>query len=221
MGLDSLWLPHKPTHNGRKHERWTWSVLTSSSANVYSAGVSHSTPYLSTHTTPSHSPSHITHRSSSTVLLYTNHTPTSQPNTDNVWEAKVSGNTSNLRSQETDISEARWSLHLATLHLQLLLRHKHLVPLCIPSLPPTSLWVDASLGKPSLRVPMSVLVPPTSTTSAFFSPDSHIAPRMLLVGPEENVRMGNSTVRFELRRGGKDRIQLHPSSKLHTTVSPT
>jgi len=49
-----------------------------------------------------------------------------------------------------------------------------------------------------LRVPMSVDVPPTSTTSAFFIPDSHIAPRILFVGPEEKVRMGNSTVRLEL-----------------------
>ena len=47
-----------------------------------------------------------------------------------------------------------------------------------------------SRGKPSFRSPMSVEVPPTSTTIEFLTPAKKAAPRMLFVGPDEQVRIG-------------------------------
>ena len=48
----------------------------------------------------------------------------------------------------------------------------------------------ASLGKPFLNTPTSVVVPPISTTMALGMLERKAAPLMLLVGPEENVRTG-------------------------------
>ena len=50
--------------------------------------------------------------------------------------------------------------------------------------------MEASLGKPSLSTPTSVVVPPMSTTMASRNPERKAPPRMLLVGPEENVSTG-------------------------------
>ena len=44
-----------------------------------------------------------------------------------------------------------------------------------------------------MRCPMSVVVPPTSTTMASSSPDRNAAPRMLFVGLEENEYTGNAS----------------------------
>lgn len=181
--------------------------MTDSTTSPLHRSWSHGAYPIRSHSLQPHTPSHtsITHCSSFMVLLHAHHTPSSQPNTDNIWKSEVGSNTPNLRSQETGIFEAggrftsshpsfedaaRLPMPTATLY-----PHPH----TSPTPPLTSLCVDASLGKPSLRVPMSVVVPPTSTTSAFFSPDSHIAPRILFVGPEEKVRMGNSTERLELQ----------------------
>ena len=51
-------------------------------------------------------------------------------------------------------------------------------------------WLEASLGKPFLNTPTSVVVPPTSITMALGIPERKAAPLMLLVGPEEKVRTG-------------------------------
>ena len=53
--------------------------------------------------------------------------------------------------------------------------------------PPISTTLLASRGKPWRRLPTSVVVPPTSTTSASSSPDRNAAPRMQLVGPEAKL----------------------------------
>lgn len=50
--------------------------------------------------------------------------------------------------------------------------------------------LEASRGKPFMMTPTSVVVPPMSTTMAFFFPERKAAPRILLVGPEANVRAG-------------------------------
>ena len=50
--------------------------------------------------------------------------------------------------------------------------------------PPISTAAFASRGKPPLSLPMSLAVPPTSTTIASCAPERNAAPRMLLVGPE-------------------------------------
>ena len=50
--------------------------------------------------------------------------------------------------------------------------------------PPISTAAFASRGKPPLSWPMSLVVPPTSTTIASCAPERNAAPRMLLVGPE-------------------------------------
>jgi hypothetical protein len=52
--------------------------------------------------------------------------------------------------------------------------------------PPISTTLLASRGKPWRRLPMSVVVPPTSTTRASSRLDRNAAPRMELVGPEAN-----------------------------------
>ena len=56
--------------------------------------------------------------------------------------------------------------------------------------PPMVLAVAVSLGKPRSRKPTSVVVPPMSTTTASCKPVRKAAPRMLLVGPAEQVKMG-------------------------------
>ena len=53
--------------------------------------------------------------------------------------------------------------------------------------PPTSTTLLASRGKPWRRLPISVVVPPTSMTSASLRPERKAAPRMLLVGPEAKL----------------------------------
>ena len=58
--------------------------------------------------------------------------------------------------------------------------------------------VPACRGKPSFTSPTSVVVPPTSTTSAFFSLDRKAAPRIELVGPHAKVRTGRSSTSEDL-----------------------
>ena len=53
--------------------------------------------------------------------------------------------------------------------------------------PPTSTTLFASRGKPCRRLPTSVVVPPTSTTSASRRPERNAAPRMLFVGPDAKL----------------------------------
>ena len=60
-------------------------------------------------------------------------------------------------------------------------------------------WLEASLGKPFLNTPTSVVVPPTSTTMALGIPERKAAPLMLLVGPEEKVRTGYLVASSALR----------------------
>ena len=60
---------------------------------------------------------------------------------------------------------------------------------------PTSTARLASRGKPALRWPTSVVVPPTSTTMASWRPDRYAAPLMLLVGPDENEYTGNTSAK--------------------------
>ena len=50
--------------------------------------------------------------------------------------------------------------------------------------PPISTTLLASRGKPWRRLPMSVVVPPTSITSASSRLDRKAAPRIELVGPD-------------------------------------
>ena len=50
--------------------------------------------------------------------------------------------------------------------------------------------VAASRGKPLTSTPTSDVVPPMSTITASSAPDRKAPPRMLLVGPEANVRIG-------------------------------
>jgi hypothetical protein len=57
-------------------------------------------------------------------------------------------------------------------------------------IPATVTSVVASRGKPPLRMPMSLVVPPMSTTAQVPMPDSAAAPRMELVGPEAKVATG-------------------------------
>ncbi len=64
--------------------------------------------------------------------------------------------------------------------------------------PPISTAIDDSLGKPCTSAPISVVVPPTSITMASSKPVRKAAPRMLLVGPEPNVRTGNSEAKREV-----------------------
>ena len=59
-------------------------------------------------------------------------------------------------------------------------------------------WVDASLGNPFLSTPTSVVVPPMSTTMALRNPERNAPPRILLVGPEENVSTGYSAASLAL-----------------------
>ena len=56
--------------------------------------------------------------------------------------------------------------------------------------PPMSLSRKDSRGNPRLSTPMSVVVPPMSTTSPSSRPERNPAPRMLFVGPEANVSTG-------------------------------
>ena len=49
---------------------------------------------------------------------------------------------------------------------------------------------EASLGNPLHSIPISVVVPPISITIASFFPERNMAPLILLVGPEEKVKMG-------------------------------
>ena len=58
--------------------------------------------------------------------------------------------------------------------------------------PPTSTTEFASRGKPRRSWPISVEVPPTSTTIASASPDRNAAPRIELVGPEAKVMTGSA-----------------------------
>ena len=50
--------------------------------------------------------------------------------------------------------------------------------------PPISTTLLASRGKPWRRLPMSVVVPPTSMTSASSRLERNAAPRIELVGPD-------------------------------------
>ena len=50
----------------------------------------------------------------------------------------------------------------------------------------------SSLGRPSLRMPMSVVVPPTSTMMASFSPVNALEPMIDAAGPERIVSTGRS-----------------------------
>ncbi len=56
--------------------------------------------------------------------------------------------------------------------------------------PATLTSVVASRGKPRCSTPTSLVVPPTSTTAQVSTPDSTVAPRMELVGPEAKVATG-------------------------------
>ena len=57
-------------------------------------------------------------------------------------------------------------------------------------MPATATSPVASRGKPAVRTPTSLVVPPTSTTAQVSKPDSTAAPRIELVGPEANVATG-------------------------------
>ena len=59
--------------------------------------------------------------------------------------------------------------------------------------PPISTTLLASRGKPCRRLPMSVVVPPTSMTIASLSPERNAAPRMLLVGPDAKLYTGKAS----------------------------
>ena len=56
--------------------------------------------------------------------------------------------------------------------------------------PPISTADEASRGNPFVRTPMSVVVPPTSTTTPSLTPLRKAAPRIELVGPDANVATG-------------------------------
>ena len=73
--------------------------------------------------------------------------------------------------------------------------------------PPHFTLADASLGNPFCNTPTSVDVPPISTTMASLLLDKNAAPRMLLVGPEENVKTGNSELFFALHYGGDNELR--------------
>ena len=53
--------------------------------------------------------------------------------------------------------------------------------------PPISTTLLASRGKPWRRLPMSVVVPPTSITSASSRLERNAAPRIELVGPDAKL----------------------------------
>ena len=53
--------------------------------------------------------------------------------------------------------------------------------------PPISTTLLASRGKPARSTPTSVVVPPTSITTASCNPVRNAAPRMLFVGPEAKL----------------------------------
>ena len=72
--------------------------------------------------------------------------------------------------------------------------------------PPHFTLADASLGNPFCNTPTSVDVPPISTTMASLLLDKNAAPRMLLVGPEENVKTGNSELFSALHCGGDNEL---------------
>ena len=56
--------------------------------------------------------------------------------------------------------------------------------------PPTSTAAEDCLGKPPTRMPASADVPPTSMTTASFTPARAQAPRIEFVGPDPRVRTG-------------------------------
>ena len=56
--------------------------------------------------------------------------------------------------------------------------------------PPTSTAAVDSRGKPSTKMPASADVPPTSMTTASFTPANAHAPRIEFVGPEPSVSTG-------------------------------
>ena len=57
--------------------------------------------------------------------------------------------------------------------------------------PPTWTAELDSRGNPLVRMPTSVVVPPTSTTMASLKPERKAAPRSELVGPEAMVSTGD------------------------------
>jgi hypothetical protein len=60
-------------------------------------------------------------------------------------------------------------------------------------MPPISTaWADCR-GNPSTSTPMSVVVPPMSTTRASVAPERCAAPRIEFVGPQPIVSTGNSS----------------------------
>ena len=58
--------------------------------------------------------------------------------------------------------------------------------------PPISTTELASRGKPRRNCPISVEVPPTSTTIASARPDRNAAPRIELVAPEAKLVTGSA-----------------------------
>ncbi|KAF5035773.1 hypothetical protein DSECCO2_582090 [anaerobic digester metagenome] len=62
--------------------------------------------------------------------------------------------------------------------------------------PPMMAPSGSSLGIPALSIPMSVVVPPTSTTTASSSPVRFRAPIRLAAGPERMVSTGRSLASF-------------------------
>ena len=58
--------------------------------------------------------------------------------------------------------------------------------------------VEDSLGKPFIRTPTSVDVPPISTITASFAKHKYAAPLILFVAPDEKVCTGYSNVSFSL-----------------------
>ena len=57
-------------------------------------------------------------------------------------------------------------------------------------IPEKSTAMEDSFGKLFISIPISVEVPPISTTSPLSIPDKNEAPRMLFVGPEDREKIG-------------------------------